>query len=874
MSRHLKSSFVALFSILTLSFTVSARQPLRTLIPVAAATQADESPAYCQVLHNVGTLGLVVQNDGTLGLYRRFYSATGRYGFVDCLTGNSVSYAAEFPLRSRIEHLSYASLWVGAVAGNDTLVSTGLDGWANDGREFHPPASPVGDVIYRSILEEEAADPEEALSEQDYIAVYYDTLHGSSNDYFSSRRHIPLGLEVTQSSYAWAYSYAQDLVLIDLSIRNIGQRVLKDTYLGLYVDGDVGFNVGYADDDLTGLLKTFPAKGACDFLDTLNVAWIADNDGDPIRGEFMYDIDIASPLNPPQNNPGLKSATNVLGARVLRTPIERPRFSYNWWVSSDYTFFDYGPRRRDNLRDFRTGGQGTPEGDINKYWIMSNGEVDYDQAYISTIANDNPVWQSPSRWLDWYVSRGMNTQFLMSYGPVDITIGETVNFTYAITGGLDFHVDPANFANLYNNPGRFYENLNFYSLAKNARAAGWIYDNPGIDTDGDGYYGKSRICVLDSAWSDGQYTITLADTTFYEGDGVPDFRGALPPPIPFYVITPIVNGIHVRFNGQESERTKDYLTGRIDFEGYHIYIARDERPSSYALVASYDRDNWDKYIFNSRFPPHGRYELHELPFAEDSLRCIYGAGCDDASFHPANYSVGHPYYHPEHPDSIFYFAPHGDNTDEFGGSSPITRVFADTEIPPLDADLDTLGEDWFTDEGNLKAYEYEYTIDNLLPTVPYWVAVTTFDHGAPKADLEPLETSIKRSAVMRYPAGSSDQLNGENLEVYVYPNPYRYDDQYRVKGFEGRMKFDLPADKVRAIHFANLPPKCTISIFSLDGDLVREIKHDMDPNDPNHLYDEWNLVSRNRMMVVSGIYYWVVESDDGSTQIGKLAVIL
>jgi len=79
---------------------------------------------------------------------------------------------------------------------------------------------------------------------------------------------------------------------------------------------------------------------------------------------------------------------------------------------------------------------------------------------------------------------------------------------------------------------------------------------------------------------------------------------------------------------------------------------------------------------------------------------------------------------------------------------------------------------------------------------------------------------------------------------------------------------------VRAIHFANLPPKCTISIFSIDGDLVREIHHDVDPSDPNYLHDEWNLVTRNRQAVVSGLYYWTVEDENGSVQIGKLAIVM
>ena len=84
-----------------------------------------------------------------------------------------------------------------------------------------------------------------------------------------------------------------------------------------------------------------------------------------------------------------------------------------------------------------------------------------------------------------------------------------------------------------------------------------------------------------------------------------------------------------------------------------------------------------------------------------------------------------------------------------------------------------------------------------------------------------------------------------------------------------------PDTRTRRIHFANLPPKCTISIFSLDGDLVREIIHDKDASDPNASHDSWDLITRNTQTVVSGLYYWTVENTEtGDVQIGKLVIIL
>ena len=50
--------------------------------------------------------------------------------------------------------------------------------------------------------------------------------------------------------------------------------------------------------------------------------------------------------------------------------------------------------------------------------------------------------------------------------------------------------------------------------------------------------------------------------------------------------------------------------------------------------------------------------------------------------------------------------------------------------------------------------------------------------------------------------------------------------------------------------------------------------HDVNSIDPSSSYHEWNLVSRNVQLVVSGIYYWVVEDPNGNTQIGKLVILL
>ncbi|UCD93892.1 MAG: hypothetical protein JSU69_08980, partial [Candidatus Zixiibacteriota bacterium] len=182
-----------------------------------------------------------------------------------------------------------------------------------------------------------------------------------------------------------------------------------------------------------------------------------------------------------------------------------------------------------------------------------------------------------------------------------------------------------------------------------------------------------------------------------------------------------------------------------------------------------------------------------------------------------------------------------------------------------------------------KYYEYEYTLRNLLPSQLHYVAVTAFDHGSPRSGLGALEVPPQRNFIAEYPQNAADIVENKGLDVVVYPNPYRINGKYKDYGFEGRDYVDsdgrlvkqegLTDDRTRAIHFTNLPHRCTIRIFSLDGDLVRKIEHDVPEGHPQSSHERWDLITRNTQAVVSGIYYYSVESDRGR-QIGKIVIIM
>jgi len=686
-------------------------------------------PAHGIAAHRVGQLVLAVNNNGTFG------DGFAAGASIDFFTGEQIP-SCEYPKNSNVQYLFAGSFWIGAIVGRDTLVSVGADGWLYT-REMFPDEAPWGEMVYRSIIDPSKDEYENAISEEDYIATYSDTYtDGIDADEYDGRPHIPINVEATESSYAWSYSYAEDLILFDYKIRNIGYEDIENAYMGLYVDADVCFDCentnGFAD-DVCGFLHTIPAFcKSCEYEDEVNIAWIADNDGDMNK-------EVAAP--------------HVTAMRIVRTPADELDVSFNWWISNGNASLDFGPREQagkgqwpEEHRDFGTGGLGTPAGDRNKYYILRNREFDYDQVYTSNIQQTDTLWQYPNQDLAADFADGYDTRFLLSFGPFNISPGDELPLSFAYLAGENFHTLISNIDNLPDNPDIYYNNLNFDSLGANARWASWIYDNPGVDTDSDGYAGEMYICVSDSTLVDSTlipgsdppeyeyfYGVVSADTCFITGDGVPDFRGASPPPSPSswsnYLgypamrIYPEESQITIRFNGLRSENTRDVFSDLIDFEGYRVYMARDERSSSFSVVASYDVIDYNRYVWNEDKPGGAGFELLDIPFTVDSLQVLYGG-----DFNPEYYnSPSNPYVHPVYSDSMFYFLPQDYNVGDItGGLIRKPEEYQDVLYPstliPEEADPDELTEDGF-----FKYFEYEIVIDKLLPTVPYWFNITAFD---------------------------------------------------------------------------------------------------------------------------------------------------
>jgi len=269
-----------------------------------------------------------------------------------------------------------------------------------------------------------------------------------------------------------------------------------------------------------------------------------------------------------------------------------------------------------------------------------------------------------------------------------------------------------------------------------------VYDNPGVDTDHNGYAGEFRECDGDTFW--------------YQGDGVPDFRAVEPPVPPVTWLEPVPGGLRLRWNGFVPETGLDFLHRESRFEGYNVYLATQSSGSDFAHLASYDVDDYYLYYWDTGLDDW-RQATHR--FTLEALRCRYAPdGCSDTAWFPQDYPRATPYIWPSNPDSVFYFEPINANASRFGVETPIVKSYPEAPRPPFksvnDVPTDSL-DLYVTDDGYFKYYDYDYTITGLIPGEEYSLALTCFDYGSYVPGALPLESALSANTLSGVPLEGS-----------------------------------------------------------------------------------------------------------------------
>ncbi|HYF02296.1 MAG TPA: hypothetical protein VEC36_02890, partial [Patescibacteria group bacterium] len=110
-------------------------------------------------------------------------------------------------------------------------------------------------------------------------------------------------------------------------------------------------------------------------------------------------------------------------------------------------------------------------------------------------------------------------------------------------------------------------------------------------------------------------------------------------------------------------------------------------------------------------------------------------------------------------------------------------------------------------------------------------------------------------------------VTDEMLEqVQVVPNPYYVTHSGQQSQYDAK------------IYFTKLPEKCTISIYTINGDLIRTIEHNEEEiPEANRTYRQgtniWDLLSDNKQRSASQVLIAHVETPNGASTIVKFSIV-
>ncbi|MFC1558453.1 hypothetical protein ACFL40_03760 [candidate division KSB1 bacterium] len=121
----------------------------------------------------------------------------------------------------------------------------------------------------------------------------------------------------------------------------------------------------------------------------------------------------------------------------------------------------------------------------------------------------------------------------------------------------------------------------------------------------------------------------------------------------------------------------------------------------------------------------------------------------------------------------------------------------------------------------------------------------------------PLESSPHPNRTLK-PASSFSPGEDNSDNVLIVPNPYSYGTRLNTMNYTG-----YPDD----IHFVNLPPYCTLKVYTATGDLVKVIEHTTGSGS-----ETWaDMRTEANQQPVAGVYILVVENarDINNNTLGK-----
>jgi hypothetical protein len=873
-------------------------------------------------VHNVGRIQLQITNIGETG-----NQSNPRLTTVP---------SCEWPAGSGNDYLYAAGPWIGALdaSGIPHVTSALYD------REFSPellpenPCAPlpinlIADVreAYEGIPngnrtisvsvnanDDERADDQtvdedflngidddgDGLCDEDYAAIGQQMLACEYVDYLPETRqanpeHVPLGIKIQQTSYAWATPGQNDFVGIDYKIINRSGRSLRNVFVGIFADCDIGSRGirGYFLDDEAALLDrevTYIGSAGETVTRRVQMGYMWDNLDNPAR---------------PQDNKG-GDAPGYIGCMFLNHTTDPAGLLAPTRVGiTAFKFFS-------GSASFAAGGD--PENDAQRYQLMSD-----------PLLRPENVGQIQS-------SRPLDYRIVMATGPFKQILPDsslTISVAWVMGDGSGLPLDAGLGLPGTGNPIDAAA-VTAGTLLANAVTAQQVFDGIYADLDGDGLTGQcgKETCLRNTQIGGRPFIYSIPDTSLC--------RDRFRPTPSRFGVTPWDPGVSCAVQQEGRFVCQDRLGGTIG-DGAHCasedttdvaivsptcfyvdmdcdvntglggrerlvnWVAAAPLPAPFFLGQDGHGEVTDfRQLYQTRddsarvsawfFPGNTKVTLKWSNFAEQVR---------DAQRGNLKEFIGYRIY-----KAAGWKRPLGTNapsrdlwsllgewrTDPKGTPARPLSELVDPSAPIVT--IQSIPVRWdpvlrrarsdpgftpYTEQDTLFALgRYSFVDNHVLNGFPYFysiVPISVVPGETAETDILLMGNPSATNAQVVYPR--ADAKRGQD-SVYVVPNPYK-----------GGAQWDLvPRDEDPSgtkVTFVKLPrTKGTIHIFTLAGDLVKDIEFDgravpdlqygKDPVTTASGSASWNLISRNGQRIVSGVYLYSVDTDLGR-QVGRFVII-
>lgn len=516
---------------------------LLSLISIAFAITATGQTSFDQRITNSSNVRLTVTNLGTFGnAFRGYRDGTG-------------DASCEYPAGSGIEHLFESGIWIGGLEnGGNVRVSTSAydapQGYAPGRSGFEFTAEPGSSLELRSSLLDNPNFTPDAVSHQDFVANFTDENIVVPGTSIPIQNHInPMGIEVTMETFNWNYRFSDFFVIVNLTFKNVSQNYYDDVYAALWTNTVVR-NINITPAGAGG--SAFYSQGGNGFIDSLNLAYCFDATGDVgFTDSYISQKFLGAQDKYGFHHPDIDSAYNSVTGQ-MELDVDNT-VHYNSWIfnnSSQAIFF-------------------FPQDDNQRYQKMASG------------LNDNPCWDDPASQacqqgagvdIQDLLEGSGNRSDLVSVGPFRrFEPGDEINVSFAFV--LAKKKDDGN-------PNADNTTAQKEILVSNAEWAQTAYNGEDVNFNG----------LLD------------ADED-KDGDGeITRFILPSPPETPRTRVVPGENQIEIYWS-DNSERSVDPITQKLDFEGYRVYLSRlgfdvtgtPDLARDFILVGQYDQAGNDLF---------------------------------------------------------------------------------------------------------------------------------------------------------------------------------------------------------------------------------------------------------------------------------------